>query len=152
MCQPLHLRTRSLLYLIGDMDSTTLGWFPQFLELSKEYILTDPSLMWGLPLFHTPFLSLPTVENGPMRPYGVPWRNINCGISFSFFLAFSYFLLFFFPYFGRHYFASSQSLSANTHYINYFPFPLLFCDHPSHAIEHHIRTAMLTHWLMWIPS
>lgn len=71
------------------MDSTTLGWFPQFLEFSKEYILTDPSLMWGLPLFHTPFLSLPTVENGPMSPYGVPWRNINCGIYFSFFFFFS---------------------------------------------------------------
>lgn len=77
------------------MDSNSLGWFPQFLELSKEHILTDPSLMWGLPLFHTPFLSIPTVENGPMSPYGVPWRNINCGISYSFFLAFSYFLLFF---------------------------------------------------------
>lgn len=78
------------------MDSTTLGWFPQFLELSKEYVLTDPSLMWGLPLFHTPFLSLPTVENGPMSPYGVPWRNINCGISLCFFFFFSLFLLTFF--------------------------------------------------------
>lgn len=80
------------------MDSTTLGWFSQSIELSKEYILTDPSLMWGLPLFHTPFLSIPTVENGPMSPYGVPWRNINCGISYSFFLAFSYFLLSFFSF------------------------------------------------------
>ena len=32
---------RSLLYLMGDMDAPTLGCFPQFLELSKEYILPD---------------------------------------------------------------------------------------------------------------
>ena len=39
---------------MGDMGSLTLDWFLQFLELSKEYILTDPSLSVGFACLHQP--------------------------------------------------------------------------------------------------
>ena len=40
---------------MGDMDYPTLGWFPQFLELSKEYSLPDPSVSVGFASFDTQF-------------------------------------------------------------------------------------------------
>lgn len=118
------------------MDSTTLGWFPQFLELSKEHILTDPSLMWGLPLFHTPFLSIPTEENGPMSPYGVPQRNINCGISFSFFffsLFFLSFTFFFLSFFFEGIILLPVMFSLQTH-IKSIIFHSLFCSMTTHLM------------------
>ena len=52
---------------MGDMDSPTLAWFPEFLELSKEYILTDPSLSVG-------FASLP--QSNAIYSYSGEWSQV----------------------------------------------------------------------------
>lgn len=113
------------------MDSTTLGWFPQFLELSKEYILTDPSLMWGLPLFHTPFLSIPTVENGPMSPYEYPGGIYIVG--FLFFSFFPLFFLFFTFLFFECIILFLVSFLLQTH-IKSIIFHSLFCSVTTHLM------------------
>ena len=72
------------------MDSPTLGWFPQFLELSKEYILTDPSLSVG-------FASLP--HSNSIYSYSGEWPQEPLWGTLEEYKSWNFLFIFFFTFF-----------------------------------------------------